>query len=613
MKNWKLRLLAAVLAVFTLLPGVLPVYAAAPEYQNTYVNTGNQREDIIGVALTQLGFQEGPFNDTKYGTWNNLPYQPWCASFVSWCARQAEISTDILNKSGLARPSYFGVRYYHGSRYTPQPGDLFFTEGFTHVGLVYKVEGNDFYSIEGNGSDDYSTDGYYVISNKRPISQHYFGVPDYEGCDKDHDYVRGQDAAHPHKTYYSCTTCGDKFYTGYTAIVSDCRSCFNCGCSTAYAGYYRVNTNDIPLKLWASHSRSGDPLGLVPDGSVVYAYGGTSNGWMHIEYDGLRGHVAIKNLRSYYAAPDTPVITAEQTDYVRGDSVTFTWHQDAKAEEYHLQILNNGEVLVESDVGTTRSYTLKSAAAGAYEIRVSAANLTGWSDAGILNLTVRDTYTVTYDACGGTGGPGPQTQILGTAMTLSAQIPIREGYTFLGWTDEQAGSFAKYGPGSSLISDRNLTLYAVWRQSTAPAQTLEIENMPQRILYLIGEELDTTGLSLRVTYADGSSHIVTEGFTADGFCSEELGVVPVTVGYEGLTVIYGTEIVTCIPGDINADHLVTREDVMMLLWHIAFPDEFVIDAHADFNSDGTVNRDDVMQLLWHITFPSEFPLEIPVD
>ena len=609
MKNWKLRVLAAVLAVLVLLPGVLPVYAAAPEYQNTYVNTGDQREDIIGVALTQVGYKEGNLNDTKYGTWNNLPYQPWCASFVSWCARQADISTDILNKSGLAKPSYFGVRYYSGSRYTPKPGDLFFTEGFTHVGLVYKVEGSYFYSIEGNGSEDFSTDGYYVISNKRSISRYYFGVPEYEGGDKEHTYVKGQDAAHPHNTYYSCTTCGDQYYTGYTAIVEDCSSCYSCRCSTDYAGYYRVDSKEMPLKLWAGHSRSGDPVARIPDGTVVYAYGGTQNGWMHVEFDGIRGHVSINHLTSYYAAPDTPVITADRDDYVLGDDVTVTWHEDPKAEQYRLQILKNGEMLVDTDMGTARSYTLDSAAPGEYEIRVSAANLTGWSGTGILNLTVRDTYTVSYDPCGGTGAPEAQTQALGTTVTLAMETPVREGFTFLGWTDEAQGRFAKYTPGTSLMFDQDLILYAVWRDNTAAAQTLEIERMPQRLLFLIGESLDTTGLALRVTYADGSSHVVTEGFTANGFVSEALGVVPVTITYEELTVTYETQIVTRIPGDINMDHLVTREDVMLLLWHIAFPDEFVIEAQADFNSDGAVNRDDVMQLLWHIAFPSEFPLE----
>lgn len=602
-------LLAALILGISVFPGVLPVFAAAPEYQNTYINTGNQRADIIGVALTQVGYTEGSSNDTKYGTWNNLPYQPWCASFVSWCARQAEVSTDILAKSGLANPKYFDVRYYHGSRYTPQPGDLFFSEGFTHVGLVYKVEGDHFYSIEGNGNDDFSNDGYYVIMNKRSISRYYFGVPEYEGCDGEHSYVKGIDDAHPHKTYYACQTCGDKYYTGYTAIAENCASCFGCGCSAEYSGYYLVDTDDMPLKLWEDHSRKGDYIGMVPDGAVVYAYGGTGSGWMHIEYDGLRGHVSIKNLEPYYAAPAAPVISTDKPDYVWGDDVAISWNQDPSAEEYRLEIRKDGETLVVADMGTTRSYTLEAAQAGIYEIVVSAANLTGWSQLGSLMVTVRDTYTVSYDAAGGTGAPLPQTEALGTPVTLAADIPVREGFTFLGWTDDAEGHFAGFHAGDTLLSDRNLTLYAVWKEDSAAAQSLEILHLPQRSMFLQDEELDTTGLTLAVTHSDGSGRTVTEGFTAEGFSSETLGSSTVTITFEGLTVTYDVQIVTAIPGDINGDCQVTREDVMQLLWHITFPAEFPIDTYADFTGDGQVDRDDVMQLLWHITFPAEFPLK----
>ena len=45
------------------------------EFTNTYRNTGNQRADIIGVALTQMGYRELPTNDTKYGDWYGLPEQ----------------------------------------------------------------------------------------------------------------------------------------------------------------------------------------------------------------------------------------------------------------------------------------------------------------------------------------------------------------------------------------------------------------------------------------------------------------------------------------------------------------------------------------------------------
>lgn len=170
-----------VFGCFTIMPiADTKVYSA---YENTYTNTGNQRADIVGVALTQLGYTEGSNNDTKYGDWYGLPNNPWCAMFVSWCARQANIPTSILKNSAVAAPDagYFNIPYYSGSSYTPQPGDLFFTTSFSHVGLVYYVDGDYFYTIEGNSNDSGSSEGVGVFSLRRKISSFYFGVPNYSG------------------------------------------------------------------------------------------------------------------------------------------------------------------------------------------------------------------------------------------------------------------------------------------------------------------------------------------------------------------------------------------------------------------------------------------------
>lgn len=611
MKTKKLRLLPLLLAL-ALLPGILPVRAAAPEYQNTYVNTGNQRADILGVALTQVGYTEGENNNTKYGDWMDLPYQPWCASFISWCARQAEISTQILHRSGLAWPSYYGIPYYSGQHYTPRPGDLFFTEDFTHVGLVYQVEGEYFKTIEGNSNLDGSEDGYYVVINERLIRDYHFGVPAYAGAEG-HAYVRIQAEAHPHAIRYECRDCGDGFDTGYTAMVDGCGKCLGCGCDDRYAGYYLCASGWMPLRIWEGHSKTGTPLGRIGDGAVVRVFGGTSDGWACVEYDGIRGHVERDKLTAYYPAPAAPVIAADRAEYVWGDDVTLSWNADTAAEEYRLEILRDGVTVTEEAMGTARSFTLPAAPAGNYEVRVCAANRTGWSPEGVLHVLVRDTYTVTYDAAGGTNVPGCQTEVCGTALTLTDAAPSLDGFTFLGWTDEAGGSFAKYAPGSALMADEDVTLRAVWKDNNAAPQTLEIAHAPLRTQFVLGESLDTRELALRITYSDGTGYIVTGGYTTEGYTPDALGVQDVTVLCQGLAVTYPVEIVDCIPGDIDRDTCVTREDVMQLLWHITFPAEFPIESPADFTGDSRVDRDDVMQLLWHITFPNEFPLDVYIN
>ena len=140
---------------------------ARAEYENTYVNTGNQREDIIGVALTQLGSGDG--SKYTFGRGN----VSWCAYFVVWCARQAGIDSSIIALNGYATADDLGVEYRGRPAdrsseidYTPQRGDLIFfdweSNGFCykspasfygdHVGIVEYVSDGYVHTIEGNSS-----------------------------------------------------------------------------------------------------------------------------------------------------------------------------------------------------------------------------------------------------------------------------------------------------------------------------------------------------------------------------------------------------------------------------------------------------------------------------
>jgi len=101
-----------------------------------------------------------------------------------------------------------------------------------------------------------------------------------------------------------------------------------------------------------------------------------------------------------------------------------------------------------------------------------------------------------------------------------------------------------------------------------------------------------------------------EGYAVEEFDSETYGEKTVTVSHGGLTASFDVQVVPYLPGDIDLNKKVDRDDVIQLLWHITFPERFPITVPADFNSDGAVDRDDVMQLLWHIAFPERFPLDI---
>ena len=162
----------------------LNVYAA---YENTYINTGNQQEDLVKVAETQIGYHEGDNNDTKYNRWNGkiggYPVDgygyPWCQCFISWCANQASIGTDIIPKTaGTSTSMYFfknrglwNNSSSYGGSYIPKKGDIIYyskssnINSPSHVGIVTDCDGSTVYTIEGNYSDKVSTRTISLNSN----------------------------------------------------------------------------------------------------------------------------------------------------------------------------------------------------------------------------------------------------------------------------------------------------------------------------------------------------------------------------------------------------------------------------------------------------------------
>ena len=230
-------LLAAVLLSVCIQEVSIPVKAA---YENTYVNTGDQRADLIGVALTQVGYREGANNYTKYGQWYGASNTAWCGMFISWCANQAGIPTSVLKKNGFASASGFGIPSYYATQKTPRPGDLFFKTSGGHTGIVYYVEGDYFYTLEGN-TDEYSNDGVGVFIRKRNLyGNYYFGEPPYQS-DVGHNYVKGVETNHPHKEYYACTDCDNMYYTGTNGTVDTCQECIMASCSHQYGNWETVD------------------------------------------------------------------------------------------------------------------------------------------------------------------------------------------------------------------------------------------------------------------------------------------------------------------------------------------------------------------------------------
>lgn len=73
-------------------------------------------------------------------------------------------------------------------------------------------------------------------------------------------------------------------------------------------------------------------------------------------------------------------------------------------------------------------------------------------------------YTVSYNANGGSGAPSSQTKWKDQTLTLSSTKPTRNGYTFLGWSTSSTAASATYSAGGSYTANSDATLYAVWQE-----------------------------------------------------------------------------------------------------------------------------------------------------
>lgn len=108
---------------------------------------------------------------------------------------------------------------------------------------------------------------------------------------------------------------------------------------------------------------------------------------------------------------------------VYGVTVNYKYQDGTAAASSYKGYYANGE-----------TYTVYSP--GVYGYTPSHTYVSGTLRASEINHTVtyyRKTYTVAYDANGGSGAPASQIKTEGVTLTLSAQIPQKDGSTFSGW------------------------------------------------------------------------------------------------------------------------------------------------------------------------------------
>lgn len=166
----------------------------------------------------------------------------------------------------------------------------------------------------------------------------------------------------------------------------------------------------------------------------------------------------------------------------------------------------------------------------------------------------RKTYTVSYNANGGTGAPSAQTKTHGVDLTLSSTVPTNGNLRFMGWsTSSAASASAQYASGATYSGNDDLALYAVWRCVAAfyNGSSLLVEK-----LCPIGDSVtcptmaDSENRGLYMWQVAHSSQSYSPGATIQNL-SESITLLAVwktfyTISYNGNG---GSDTVTSLPSD----------------------------------------------------------------
>jgi hypothetical protein len=185
------------------------VYNALKTYFPESEETGmNAIDKLIQIAKNEVGYLEkasnsqldsktanaGENNYTKY--WRDIKPdyqgQPWCAAFVSWCMMKA-FGLDTAKKLLKHWPYVYcpTMADLFTLNSNPKTGDIviFKHNGeFTHTGIVIKVSGDRFWTVEGNTSGS-ST----IIANGGGVCQKSYynsNLPGTKFCTPNYSLVK---------------------------------------------------------------------------------------------------------------------------------------------------------------------------------------------------------------------------------------------------------------------------------------------------------------------------------------------------------------------------------------------------------------------------------------
>jgi uncharacterized repeat protein (TIGR02543 family) len=131
---------------------------------------------------------------------------------------------------------------------------------------------------------------------------------------------------------------------------------------------------------------------------------------------------------------------------------SYWWNQP-----YSGKKCNSSKTGVTTNLGASYTYPRKTFA---YNITIS---IIANADKNIsIAIPVLASYSVIYNANGGTGAPTSQTKYYGIDLPLRTAKPTKDGYAFKCWNTDASGNGTNYNAGANYAENAAVTLYAIW-------------------------------------------------------------------------------------------------------------------------------------------------------
>lgn len=236
-----------------------------------------------------------------------------------------------------------------------------------------------------------------------------------------------------------------------------------------YGGY---NNNACPWSMnCAGQSKSGSSSFSVPNGGGSWNYTTITTQTFTITMD-KSGVSRTVSVSAYMDTGVTPPsisasnsITLPAVNWVN----TISYNANGGVGAPGSQSYNYGnDTYLSGTIPTRTGYTFLgwSLQSNASSHSYSAGQKWSGYNEGIYTLYAIwkiNTFSIKYDANGGSGAPSNQIKIYGQNLTLSNAVPTRQNYDFLGWSTNQSAAVAEYPAGSTYTANSGATLYAVWK------------------------------------------------------------------------------------------------------------------------------------------------------